>query len=161
MSSITHIKRYLPHELKTRIHAVRRYRQEKDIPFVCRLYKISKASLMRWNKAYDGTPESLMDKSHRPHTQHPNAHTEEELSWIRNLHRRNPHISVGEIYGKLKMHKGYQRHPGSLYRVLIRLGLRPSRTDTKTASRKPTSSRTTTSRVRNASGRRTSGGVRT
>lgn len=137
MSSITQIKRYLPHELKTRIYAVQLYRHEEDISFVCRRYKISKASLMRWNKKYDGTPESLMDKSHRPHTQHPKAHTEEEQTWICNLHRRNPHISVGEMYGKLKMHKGYQRHPGSLYRVLIRLGLRPSRTDTKTASRKP------------------------
>ena len=75
MSIIPHQKRYLPHEIGTRIHAVTLYRSAKDIEFVCRRYKISKASLMRWNKRYDGTPESLADRSHRPHTVHPRAHT--------------------------------------------------------------------------------------
>ena len=75
-------KRYLPHELTTKINSVKLYRQTKDIGFVVRRYHISKASLMRWNKLYDGTKESLMPKSHRPHSPHPNAHTEEELNWI-------------------------------------------------------------------------------
>ena len=79
---------------------------------------------MRWNKLYDGTRESLIPKSHRPKTPHPNAHTEEELNWIRNYHRRNPNISLCELYGKLRTEKGYTRHPGSLYRVFIRLGYR-------------------------------------
>lgn len=92
---------------------------------------------MCWNKKYDGSSESLLDKSHRPHTPHPTAHTEEELTWIRNLHRRNPHISIGEMYGKLKIQKGYQRHPGSLYCVFIRLGLRPSPASAGTSIRKP------------------------
>ncbi len=79
---------------------------------------------MRWNKLYDGTRESLAPKSHRPHKQHPNAHTEEELGWIRNYHRRSPNISICELYGKLRQEKGYHRHPGSLYRVFVRLGYR-------------------------------------
>ena len=74
-------KRYLPHELTTKINSVKLYRQTKDIDFVLRRYHISKASLMRWNRLYDGTKESLVPKSHRPHSQHPNAHTEEELSF--------------------------------------------------------------------------------
>ena len=82
-------------------------------------YHISKASLMRWNKRFNGSRESLADKSHRPHTPHPNAHSETELKWIRDLHRRNPHISLLEMYGKLKTNKGYKRHPLSLYRVLV------------------------------------------
>ena len=72
-------KRYLPHTVNTREGAVKLYRQTKDINFVLRRYHISKASLMRWNKLYDGTKESLTSKSHRPHSQHPNAHTEEEI----------------------------------------------------------------------------------
>lgn len=79
---------------------------------------------MRWNRRYDGTKESLSDKSHRPHTVHPTSHTEQELKWIKDLLRRNPHISVCELYGRL-LRKGYTRHPGSLYRVLRRMG-RPS-----------------------------------
>lgn len=117
-------KRYLPHTMSTKEGAVRLYRLTKDIDFVLRRYHISKASLMRWNRKYDGTRESLAPKSHLPHSQHPNAHTEEELGWIRNYHRRNPNISVCEMYGKLRQEKAYRRHPGSLYRVFVRLGYR-------------------------------------
>ena len=92
MNSIAQNKRYCPHQITTREHSVKLYRQTKDIEFVCRRYHISKASLMRWNKRYDGTRESLADKSHRPQSKHPNAHTEEECKWIKNYHRRNPNI---------------------------------------------------------------------
>ena len=127
MNSIAQTKRYCPHLLGTKIHAVALYRQTKDIRFVCRRYHISKASLMRWNRAYDGTRESLIPKSHRPHTQHPRAHTEQELKWIRDYWRRSPGISICELYGKLREDKAYSRHPGSLYRVFIRLGFRQSK----------------------------------
>ena len=122
MNIITHSQRYLPHEFNTRYHAVKLYRTGVGVAFVCRRYHISKSSLMRWNKRYDGTKESLCDKSHRPHSRHPNAHTAEELAWIRNYFRRNPNISVCELYGKLLTAKGYKRHPASLYRVCRRLG---------------------------------------
>lgn len=128
-------KRYLPHEVTTKINAVKLYRQTEDISFVCRRYHISKASLMRWNKAYNGTRESLEPKSHRPHSQHPNAHTEEELRAIRNYLRRNPDISVCELYGKLRQEIAYNRHPGSLYRVLVRLGFRKKTPSTKKKSK--------------------------
>lgn len=135
MDSISQVKRYLPHEITTKIGAVKLYRKTKDIGFVCRRYHISKASLMRWNKRYDGTKESLMAKSHRPHTPHPNAHTDEELKWIRDYHRRNPNISVCELYGKLRREKSYTRHPGSLYRVFARLGYRKETPSTKEKSK--------------------------
>ena len=67
---------------------------------------------MRWNRKFDGSKESLRDKSHRPHSKHPNAHTDKELKWIQDYHRRNPKISVCELYGKLLSSKGYSRHPG-------------------------------------------------
>ena len=131
MNIIPHSQRYLPHKIETKFHAVNLYRNGSSIDFVCRRYHISKASLMRWNKKFDGTKESLMDKSHRPKTPHPNSHTEQELKWIRDLHRRNPHISVCELYGKLRSAKGYSRHPGSLYRVYVRLGYSSKAPSTK------------------------------
>lgn len=90
---------------------------------------------MRWNKAYDGTKESLRDKSHKPHSPHPNAHTVQELKWIRDYHRRNPNISICELYGKLREDKAYSRHPGSLYRVFVRLGFRKKAESTKKKSK--------------------------
>ncbi len=131
MNSITHSRRYLPHKINTRYYAVKLYRTGVGVEFVTRRYKISKRSLMRWNKQFDGTKESLMDKSHRPKTQHPNAHTEEELKWIHDLHHRNPHISVCELYGKLRVNKGYKRHPGSLYRIYKSLGFSSKAPSTK------------------------------
>ena len=135
MKSIAQNKRYCPHEITTRINSVKMYRRTKDVSYVCRRYHVSKASLMRWNNQYDGTRESLEDKSHRPHSPHPNAHTEEELKWIRDYHRRNPTISVCEMYGKLREDKAYSRHPGSLYRVFIRLGYRKNVESTKKKSK--------------------------
>ena len=135
MKSIAQNKRFLPHEIATRIHSVETYRQTGDVKYICRKYKISKASLMRWNRRYDGTRESLADRSHRPHSQHPNAHTEEELKWIRDYHRRNPHISICELYGKLRTDKAYSRHPLSLYRVFVRLGYRQKPESTKKKSK--------------------------
>ena len=131
MNTIPYSQRYLPHELTTKYHAVKLYRSGCSVSFVCRRYHISKSSLMRWNRKFDGTKESLADRSHRPHKTHPNAHTERELKWIRDIHRRNPHISVCELYGKLRTEKGYSRHPGSLYRVFIRLGFSSKAPSTK------------------------------
>ena len=76
---------YLPHELKTRYYAVLSYRNGNKSTYVCRKYHISKSSLSRWNRKFDGTKESLIDKSHKPLTTHPNAHTEKELCGIKVL----------------------------------------------------------------------------
>lgn len=135
MGIITQSKRYLPHEISTKVQSVQLYRSTKDISFVCRRYHISKASLMRWNGQYDGTKESLLPKSHRPHSVHPNAHTAEELQWIINLHRRNPNISVCEMYSKLREQHAYSRHPGSLYRIFVKLGYRTKVESTKKKSK--------------------------
>ena len=122
MTSISQNIRYLPHDLNTKFYAVQSYRNGNRAEYVCRKYHISKASLSRWNRRFNGIKESLIDKSHRPLTPHPNAHTELELSWIKNYIRRNPHITLCELWYKLRINKGYTRHPGSLYRVLKRIG---------------------------------------
>ena len=95
-------------ELKTRIHAVEMYRNCGDIGYV-----------WRWN---NGNKESLEDKSHRPLSKHPTAHTEIEMKWIKDLIKRNPHITLNEIWYKLKINKGYTREPVSLYRILRKIG---------------------------------------
>ena len=123
MNSISQNNRYLPHELNTKFYAVKLYRNGSSISFVCRRYKISKSSLMRWNKKFDGTKESLIDKSHKPLTPHPNAHTEQEIKWIRDYIRRNPTISLCELYGRLRTDKGYSRHAASLFRVMRKIGI--------------------------------------
>ena len=131
MTSITQNQRYIPHELNTKYYATKLYRNGYPISFVCRRYKISKSSLMRWNRKFDGTKESLMDKSHKPLTPHPNAHTELEIKWIKNFIRRNPHISMSELYGKLRTERGYSRTAPSLFRVLRKLNFYVSKEEQK------------------------------
>ena len=86
---------------------------------------------MRWNKRYDGTIESLMDKSHRPHTKHPNSHTDEEIKKIKNLNKRNSNIGLNELYTKLRTEIAYSRHYASLYRLLKRIGFYKDKTSKK------------------------------
>lgn len=114
--------RYLPHEINTRYYAVKLYRSGTSSSYVCRKYHIHKSSLSRWNRKFDGTKESLMDKSHKPLSKHPKAHTDLEIKWIKDLLKRNPNITLCEIWSKLRINKGYTRHIGSLYRVLRKLG---------------------------------------
>jgi hypothetical protein len=68
---------------------------------------------------YDGTLESLMDKSHRPHS-HPKQHTETELEQIRRYIKRNGRKDLLLTYQKLR-ERGYKRHYGSFKRVVRRL----------------------------------------
>ena len=65
-----------------------------------------------------------MDKSHKPKSKHPNAHTNQEIRWIRNYVRRNPRITLCELWMKLKREKGYKRTITALYRVMRRLNIK-------------------------------------
>lgn len=115
-------KRYLPHDLNTKYYVVISYRNGNSSNYVCKKYHISKSSLSRWNRKFDGTKESLIDKSHRPISKHPNSHTDLEIKWINDYIRRNPNITLCELWYKLNLNKGYTRHPGSLYRFLKKMG---------------------------------------
>jgi transposase InsO family protein len=117
-------KRYLPHDFNTRKYAIEMYMNCNDINYVCRKYHISRISLWRWLKRYDGTKESLSDRSHKPKSHHPNAHTNQEIRWIRNYVRRNPRITLNELWRKLKCEKGYTRTITALYRVMKRLNIK-------------------------------------
>lgn len=119
MESITRI----PHDLNTKYHACLTYSNgHTTVHHITRKYHISKSSLMRWMKRFDGSKESLFNQSHRPKTQHPTAHSEQELIKIKHLIRRNPHIGLNELFSKLRVSIGYSRHYASLYRVLKRIG---------------------------------------
>ncbi|MCQ4114068.1 helix-turn-helix domain-containing protein, partial [Ruminococcus sp. zg-921] len=47
-------------------------------------YKTNRQYIYRWKKRYDGTLQSLADRSHRPNS-HPNQHTESELKLISDM----------------------------------------------------------------------------
>ena len=111
--------------------------QTSSTEFVCHRYHCTDRSLRRWRSQYDGTLESLENKSHRPLTPHPKEQTPEEKQHILNLIRRTPDIGLNELYGKLRLNYGYTRNPVTLYRYLKRQGFYDYREKKKPYSPKP------------------------
>ena len=64
-------------------------------------YKVSRPTVYRWVKRYDGMQESLRDFSHRPKS-HPNQHPEEALKLIHNIRKWNPHAGLVVFRVKLR-----------------------------------------------------------
>lgn len=83
-------------------------------------YNVSRQYIYRWRKRYDGTLQSLADKSHRPN-HHPSQHTEAEIKLIRDMRRRNPDAGLVVFWVKLRQ-RGYTRSITGLYRMLRKLG---------------------------------------
>ena len=114
MNNITQIIEYRKSVIK---HA-----KNKGIQKTLEKFKVSRATIYRWIKKFDGTNKSLLDKSRRPHS-HPNQHTEEELRNIRNYKAKNKNKGLVMLWLKLREKTGYSRSIVSLYRAMIRLGI--------------------------------------
>lgn len=83
-------------------------------------YATNRQYVYRWMKRYDGSLESLRDSSRRPH-HHPNEHSPEELSLIRNMLKHNKNTGLVVLWVKLR-ERGYSRKISALYRVMKRIG---------------------------------------
>lgn len=86
-----------------------------------RRYNKARSYIYFWLNRYDGSIQSLANRSRRPH-HHPNQHRPEEIKLVRDMRRRNPHLGLMELWFRLRA-RGYQRHYVSLYRLMIRLGM--------------------------------------
>ncbi len=84
-------------------------------------YKTNRQYIYRWKRRYDGSVESLRDRSRRPH-HHPNQHTPQEIKLITDMRRRNPDSGLVVFWVKL-MQRGYSRSITGLYRFLRRQGM--------------------------------------
>ena len=84
-------------------------------------FKMHRKTIYRWREKYDGTVQSLKNKSRRPHS-HPKQHTEYEIKLIKNYKSKNKDTGLVVLWIKLKG-EGYTRSITSLYRVMQRLGI--------------------------------------
>ena len=96
------------------------YAQKHGVTKTAIRYRTNRQYIYRWMKRYDGTLQSLADRSHRPRY-HPKQHTEAELTLIQNMRRRNPNTGLVVFWVKLRR-RGYTRSISGLYRVLTRSG---------------------------------------
>ena len=96
------------------------YSQKYGVTKAAIRYKTNRQYVYRWLKRYDGTIQSLADKSHRPH-HHPNEHTAAELKLIADMRKRNMNAGLVVFWVKLRQ-RGYTRSVTGLYRLLRRQG---------------------------------------
>ena len=84
-------------------------------------YEVNRRTIYRWIKKYDGTIESLKDKSRRPH-HHPNEHSKEEIKLIKNYKNNNKETGLVVLWIKLRQ-AGYTRTIQGLYYAMRRMGI--------------------------------------
>lgn len=84
-------------------------------------YGECKRTIYRWRKKYDGSLESLKDKSRKPHY-HPNQHTKEEIKLIKQYKANNKNTGLVVLWIKLRQ-AGYTRTVQGLYHAMRRMGI--------------------------------------
>lgn len=105
--------------------ALRMWLEEKQpIMKVCQKCKCTERSLWRWKARYDGTLESLENRTSRVDTIHPNQHTEAEVEQIKKVLSK-PNMSYCEAYGILRDKYAYSRSFGGFYNYVLRHNIRP------------------------------------
>ena len=124
-------------EMKFRKKVVEYAIKHNNNALAARRYHTSRQQVQRWRKKYDGTIQSLANKSRRPHS-HPNQHTEEELELIKQKLRYHGHEGHAQVYKKL-LEAGYKRSFGSMSKQI-----RKMRQEPKPKKRKRKTTRKTT-----------------
>ena len=96
------------------------YAQKHGVTKTAIHYRTNRQYIYRWLKRYDGTLQSLEDRSHRPRN-HPKQHQPEEIKLIDDMRRRNPNAGLVVFWVKLRQ-RGYSRSVSGLYRFLKKKG---------------------------------------
>ena len=103
-------------KLLERIEKARKKGDKHAVSRICGYCRVAIKTAYDWKYKWDGTWQSLMAKSHRPHG-HPNAHTEEEVELIIKVRRECGFIAPLLMYQEL-CERGYTRSYGGLKRFL-------------------------------------------
>jgi len=96
-------------------------------------YRVSRKTVYKWAKRYDGTRQSLKDQSRKPHTS-PKGHTAEEIALVRRALKKVKWIDLILAYQRLRL-RGYTRSYGGFRRLVSRL--RTDKPKAATPKRKP------------------------
>lgn len=111
----------LTHEAKKK-QVVVKYAERNGKSKASRMYGISLSSVKRWCTRYDGTWQSLLERSHRPHS-HPKRHTAKEERQIKNSFKKHyARYGWDGVYTDLQR-KGYKRSFSGMVYAAKRMGL--------------------------------------
>ena len=112
MISITEVARFRQQVIK--------YSLKNGVTKASIRYRVSRNSIYRWKKRYDGTWQSLKDRSHRPKS-HPKQHTKQEHDLIMRYYHRNKDDKI-VLWMKIR-EKGYKRSYAVMCQYIRRQGI--------------------------------------
>ena len=115
MTSIAQKARWCQRFLE-RIEKARGKGDKHAVARISGYYRVAVKTAYDWQKKWDGTWESLVAKSHRPHS-HPKGHTEAEIELIISTRRECGFIPPLLMYQEL-VERGYTRSYGGMKRFL-------------------------------------------
>ena len=114
-------RNYLPYNLETRLHSVRRVVESGwSAKKICSYYHVSRQSLWRWMARYDGSKDSLADRSHRPHSEcgwKTPEKTAYKIKCLANCRKRD-NLSSIDIWTRLNSLDGYEASYSTVLRIL-------------------------------------------
>lgn len=96
------------------------YRKHGNATATANRYHISRKTFYKWYGQWDGTWESLKDRSRRPHNS-PRAHTETELKRIRRLAKKHGWTDLILAFQEMREQYGYERSYGGFKRIVRKL----------------------------------------
>lgn len=99
-------------------------------------YKVSRKTLYKWKKRYDGTWESLVERSRRPHHS-PRAHSAEEIKQIRRVAKKYRWEDLILAYQEMVEKNGYERSYGGFKRIVRKLSAEKGNKKRKKRKNKP------------------------
>ena len=97
-----------------------KYRQGHTLEETAIRYRISRKTVVKWWKRWDGTAGSLEERSRRPHHS-ARAHSEAELRDIRRALKKHRWQDLLLAYQEMRDKKGYSRSYGSFKRIAAKL----------------------------------------
>lgn len=101
-----------------------------NVSAACRLHRVSRKTYYKWLKRYDGTIESLMDRSRRPRS-HPKKLSEQLHALIKRVYqdktktdKRGDRKTPGlyRLHWTLRTYHGFAHSVGAVYKALKRMG---------------------------------------
>lgn len=114
------MKQIITEEMRMRKRIVEYAEKYNNNAKAARKYHTSRQNVKRWRDRYDGSWESLRNKSRRPHS-HPNQHTPKELQLIKQKYERYGYEGLAEVYVQCKK-EGYSRSYESMCKQIRQQG---------------------------------------
>ena len=99
-------------DMKYRLSLIR-YAEKYGVTKAAIKYKTNRQYIYRWKRRFDGSIESLRDRSRRPHS-HPNQHTSQEIQAHPEYAQKKSTYRPGDLLGKTQTAWLYQIH----YRII-------------------------------------------